>query len=349
MPIIKKKAGTASRIQKSLQHAELGRKELMRLMKAHNISVTDFERSARMEFVRKADLVTSTLRSQGGTLNPTQETRFIRDLIESPTILNSCRVQPMPTDKYQIPKLGIGNQFFVRGIENTAVPIGDRTTPVASFIELDAEELIGQVNIPYESLEDNIEGDGFVDSVLALVGGQSAADLENLILYGDTTLGTSTQINRLLSAQDGIIKRTTSNVLAAGSAPMTHTLLAAIYKLMPNKYRSNRGALRFLVNPNNEVDLRMAYAARATGLGDLSVNGWDIMTPIGIPAREVPLLAAGTLFLTDPRNIIFGIRRKITLEVDRDIETRQFKFVVTCRVAVQIEEEKAVVKATGIA
>ena len=52
--------------------------------------------------------------------------------------------------------------------------------------------------------------------------------------------------------------------------------------------------------------------------------------------------------LTNPLNLIWGIQRRVTMEVDKDIRTREFIIVLTARVAVEIEEDEAVVKYTNI-
>ncbi|MET0465312.1 MAG: phage major capsid protein [Chitinophagaceae bacterium] len=352
--IIKKKApaGTKSRIEKSIARRNAlmkSIKEMDALMKSHNISPDAFRAYQGRQFMAKADLATATFRSQGGCLDPYQEKRFIRNIVESPTILNYARVVDMPTDKYKIPKLAIGSQFFVGGVENTAIASGDRTAPIASEVILDASELVGQFNVPYETMEDNLEGDDFVNTLLDLVSAQAALDLENLMLKGDTSLDTSTQLNRLLRVQDGYLKIIQSYVVNAGSAAMGVNVIGSIIKALPEKYRNDLANLRLFVNPNDEINLRLAYATRATNLGDQNANSRDVITPLGVPATRAATLGSGVALLTDPRNLILGIRRRITLEMDRDIETRQFKFVMTCRVAVNIQEEKAVVRAYGIA
>ena len=52
--------------------------------------------------------------------------------------------------------------------------------------------------------------------------------------------------------------------------------------------------------------------------------------------------------LCHPKNLIFGIQRRVTMEFDKNIRARQWIIVVTARVDFQIEETESVVKYTGI-
>ena len=69
---------------------------------------------------------------------------------------------------------------------------------------------------------------------------------------------------------------------------------------------------------------------------------------MGIPLRGAAKMPADQALLTPPGNIIFGVQRKMRLEYDTDIRERVFIIVLTMRVAVGIEEEEMIVKATNI-
>ena len=48
--------------------------------------------------------------------------------------------------------------------------------------------------------------------------------------------------------------------------------------------------------------------------------------------------------LTHPKNIVTGISRRMTIEVDKDIRARMFIIVLTTKIDAVFEEEDAVVK-----
>jgi hypothetical protein len=52
--------------------------------------------------------------------------------------------------------------------------------------------------------------------------------------------------------------------------------------------------------------------------------------------------------LTDPKNIIWGVQRRVQMEYDKDIRERVIIVVLTMRIANEFEEEDMVVKATNI-
>jgi hypothetical protein len=56
---------------------------------------------------------------------------------------------------------------------------------------------------------------------------------------------------------------------------------------------------------------------------------------------------AKSLF-SNPLNFIWGIQRKILMEWDKDITTRELVIVLTARVAVEVEEATAAVVYTNI-
>ena len=52
---------------------------------------------------------------------------------------------------------------------------------------------------------------------------------------------------------------------------------------------------------------------------------------------------------TDPLNLIFGIQRQVSMEFDKDITSRVYIIVLTCRIDFQIEEAEALVEYENIA
>jgi hypothetical protein len=114
--------------------------------------------SSNRELIRKADIAIADLTGNGGYLNPEQNNRFIRTLIEQPTLLNSVRTVAMNSPQMKINKIGFGSRVLRAATSATALQSSDRVKPDLSNVQLSTKEVIAQVNIPYEVLEDNIEG-----------------------------------------------------------------------------------------------------------------------------------------------------------------------------------------------
>jgi hypothetical protein len=305
------------------------------------------------DLIKKADLALSDLSTGGGLLNPEQTDRFIRTLIDTPTILSRARVVTMNAPQRKINKIGFGSRILRVAVSATPLSSADRAKPDLSKVELNTKEVIATVYIPYDVIEDNIEGGnitvpptsgagGLHDTIVTLMAERAALDLEELAIMGD-----SASADPYLALQEGFLKLSTANVVAAGG-PMSKTVLKNAVKAMPDKYLRNRAELTHFVSVDNETEYRDTYANRQTALGDSMLQGTSPIYAYGSQVVGVPLMPTAYDLFTNPMNLIFGFQRRITIEYDKDIEARIFKIVLTARVALAIEEINAVVKVTGI-
>jgi hypothetical protein len=62
----------------------------------------------------------------------------------------------------------------------------------------------------------------------------------------------------------------------------------------------------------------------------------------------LPKMPSTTVLFTYPMNMIFGIQRDIRIEVEKNIRTGMYLFVLTARVDFKVEEPDAMVKITGL-
>lgn len=295
--------------------------------------------SDTLSWVKKADLVLDDLKNNGGLLTPQQNNRFIKKLIDSPTILASARTVPMSSNTQKINKIGIGQRILRRANEGVALTEAERHKVATEQIELNAFEFIAEGRIGYETIEENIEGDAFIQTYLDLVAEQASADIEELIINGDTA-----SPDNYLAAFDGVVKRATRHQVDAAGAPISRAVFNAGYKAMPTAYRKNRQKLKWFMTPNDEADYMEALGDRQTALGDAYTTGAAPLRAMGIATQAAAYLPEGHMFLTNPKNLLVGVRRKFTLESERLISERVIKFVLTCRIAFQIEELDAIVQ-----
>lgn len=310
--------------------------------------------TSNQNLIQKADIALADLVAGGGLLNPEQTDRFIRVLIDSPTLLNSARVVTMSAPTRKINKIGFGSRVLRAATSATALSAPDRVKPDLSQVLLETDEVIAEVNIPYDVLEDNIENGninasmgssagGLMDTIITLLAERAALDLEELAITGDTA-----SADPYLALQDGYLKLATAHVVNAGAATISKNLLKLGVKAMPDKYLRNRAALTHYVSVDNETEYRDTYANRQTALGDSVLQGIAPVFAYGSQVMGVPLMPNVQGLFTNPLNLIFGIQRRITLEYDKDIRSRVFIIVLTSRVALAIEEVDAVVKYINI-
>lgn len=306
------------------------------------------------DIIEKAAMTLSDLAS-GGLLNRQQFNTFYRKIIDQPTIINQARTVVMNHDAMKIEKIGFGQRVLRPGQEGVALTPEQRAVPTTSTVNLDAKEVIAEVNITYDTLENNIEKDRLYDTIMDLLAERVSLDLEELIINGDKDSS-----DPYLAILDGIRKKAVSHVVDFGNEQVSKDLFKKLYNAVPTKYLRNPQAWRYYVSHANALEWKDQLASRQTALGDAQQTGGAIATAYGVPVTPIAMLQeyeatvgeatadVNDAILTHPRNILFGMSRNVTVEVDRDIRERKFIIVLTAKVDAQFEEEDAVAKAINI-
>lgn len=302
---------------------------------------------------QKADIALADLNVNGGLLQPDQNDTFYRKLLDEPTMLRAIRTIQMNTPQMDINKVGIGTRVLHGakhsgngaqgakddGTNDRYLAAAKRAKVTTSKISMETQEVIAEIRIPYEVLEDNIERGNFQDTILALVAQKAALDFEEMILLGDTSIDPA--VDDLLCLHDGILKRFQSNVVDAAGQTVSLDLFNRFKKAIPTRYRRNLSALRFFSSMDKESDYRVVVAGRGTALGDQIATTGNPVPVLGVPLVGAALMPDVNMAFTDPKNIIWGLQRNVRIESDKDIRSREIIFVLTARVAIQIEEEEA--------
>ncbi len=309
------------------------------------------------DLLQRADLALADLSANGGLLDAEQANTFIDMVLDQPTLLRQVRQVRMSAPERKINKIGFASRILraasqTGGAEDDGsngryVAKADRAKPTTSQITLQTKEVIAEVRLPYEALEDNIEGMSLEAHIMRLIAERAAIDLEELAIAGDTA-----SLDTYLALQNGYMKRMTSNVVNNASAGVSPAMFTNGLLAMPQKYLRNLGQLRHFVSVANTIKYRQKVAERATGYGDSMLTQAAPIYAAGVGVEAAPMLSvltAGTQgFLTFPQNLLFGIQRDIRVETDKDIRSREYIIVLTARVALQIEDEAATVKYTNI-
>lgn len=317
--------------------------------------------SSNSKIIQKADFTLADLAS-GGLLNPEQASQFIRKLQIAPTILNQMRGVVMSSPQRNINKIGFGDRILMPATSGVALdpdtsPTNRRSKPTTEQVVLTTKEVIAEVRLPYDVIEDNIEGGninannpngpstepvsgGFKDTIMTLMAERAAIDLEELALLGDTASG-----DAYLALNDGFLKAATSNVVDNGAAPVSRTMFKNGIKTLPDQYKQTLQSLKHFVSMDNFTEYQDTRANRETAGGDLineqtTNNLWALGTRVE-GAAQMP--AVNGIF-TNPQNMIWGIQRQMSMEVDKIITERVFVIVLTMRIDFKYEEEEAVVK-----
>lgn len=298
--------------------------------------------------VEKADIAVSNLISNGGYLNPIQANTFLRMVQEQPTLVNQVRFVPMNAPRMEINKIGFASRILKAGPSSgTALTAGNRSAPTTEQVTLQTVKSLAEIHIPYDVLEDNIERGSLEDTIMVQIAERAALDLEEFLLLADDESG-----DAFLAMGNGLIKLARSHIVdyTGTTANITKGVFKAGIKTMPNKYLRNRGQMRFIVSPNAETDYADYLASRLTTLGDTRIesNYVGMMNPFGVPLQSAALMPDANYLFMNPKNAILGVQREIMIEADRDIRTQVLIIVLSLRIAMNYEEEDAVVKAMGL-
>lgn len=313
------------------------------------------------EILAKADMALADLASAGLML-PEQSNNFIRILMQDTAFLDDVRLINMSRPKMTVNKLALNNRALrianqgtisspLTGEEGTrALARADRTKVTTSKVELDTFEVIAEVNLPYEVLEDNIEG-GQIDNtrfqatVLEQLAGRIRIDIEDILLNGDTG-----SLDTYLAERDGILVQTVSNIVNNGGAALDAVTFNEMIQTLPDKFKRVMNRYKFYVSHNKALQYMMQVAQRQTGLGDSVLVGGNGVNfaPFGVPMKGAASMPSGNALFLDPSNILFGVQRNMRMEFDRDTRERVLIIVFTMRFDFKLEQEDMVVKAINI-
>jgi len=294
--------------------------------------------------IEKADLAVSQMISDGGYLNPEQSDNFYQKLIDQPTLINRVRSVQMGRPKMNIDKIGFGSRILrAAPSSGTALKADERARPTFDQVQLETEEVIAEVHVPYDALEDNIEKENLQDTIMDLIAQRASLDLEELLITGATTSN-----DAYLALFDGAIQLAGNTVDGSGLSAIDKTLFKTALQNMPTQYLRNLNVMEFMLSHNNVFEYRDQLADRATGKGDDFYLNRPTVYSFGVPIMPAALMPNDEMLFTFPKNLIFGVQRAIQIETDKDIRSRELIIVLTMRPAINIEEDSAAVRINNI-
>lgn len=313
------------------------------------------------QLLAKADMALSDL-ATAGLMLPEQSNNFIKILMQDTAFLDDVRLINMSRPKMTVNKLSLSSRALrvanqgaisspLSGEEGPrALARADRTKVTTSKVELDTYEVIAEVNLPYEVLEDNIEGGAidntrFQQTVLEELAKRIRIDIEDVMLNGDTA-----SLDSFLAERDGVLKLATSNIVNNSGAALDAVTFNEMVQALPDKFKRVMNRYKFYTSHNKRLQYMMQVAQRQTGLGDSVLIGGDgtNFAPFGVPLVGAAAMPSGQALFIDPSNILFGVQRNMRMEFDRDTRERVLIIVFTMRFDFTLEQEDMVVKAINI-
>jgi hypothetical protein len=300
----------------------------------------------------KADLEVADLIGTGGYLQAEQADKFVKKMIEESVVLKMIKVIGMKSHTKLIDKIGINGWVLKPGVSGHALPEADRTVPTSEQVNLATHLMKGEIRLHYETLEDNIEGGTFKNTVMQMMAEHVALDMDKVAVNGDTTGTTGT----VLDLMDGMLKGATSHIVNGNNVSIHKGMLRDAVKAMPSRYNRLKTKQKFLTSDDAETDYRDYLSDRIGQVSDKFLEGTAPVYYNGRAMIPVPVfpdnLGAGTdttnILLTDPKNALWGFWRKVMFETDKDISAGQWIMVASVRAGFVWSEEDAVVKVTNV-
>lgn len=289
--------------------------------------------------------------ASGGLLNTQQTDRYIQMVVDQSAMLGEARVVRMRGPVMELDKIATTGR--VSQLKTEGVAPETLAEPAFNKVNLSSVEVITPFEITFEALEDSIEQGNLENTIIEAMSRQTATDLEELAVLGDTD-----SVDPYLAGLDGWRKLADDGHLVDfEGATLDKSALSAMYRALPDKYKRNHRDLRFYFAPAAIQDWNDTFVDRPTPLGDASLTTSVAPPYMGVPLVSVPVIPTdldaippfggtdsysfGVLTLRE--NLIFGIHRRVRIDRGRDVLRGVNIYVISTRLAVQYEEADAVV------
>jgi len=239
-------------------------------------------------------LIEKTLESgdffAGGQINPTQQAEFVRLVKDFSVMLSMVRFVDMPTKRYLIDKIHLGEPI-TRGIAENTNAMTNLAQPKMNQIELTTEKIKTAYAITTEALQVALTQEDLEDTVLELVTKRYSTDVEILAISGDDSITATDPMSELRKVLDGWDKLTDdAQIVDAGAATISKSIFTDMLRKMPQQFLQDPD-LRWLVSRMTNIDWMDTIADRETALGDAAYRG-DAPPVLGVPASIIPLIPA---------------------------------------------------------
>ena len=304
---------------------------------------------------------------QGGLLSPDQSNRFIDYMWDATVLGGQVRTMRLRGDTAEVDRIGVGERLL--RVATEAVDDGLNVGIAFSKVSLTTTKYRLDWELSSEALEDGVKGDPLEDHVARLMAAQVAQDLEDIAINGDTTLTD----DPTLKGVDGWAKRgeTDGHVVDNGGATIDRAVFNKALKAMPRKFMQRRNGLKFFTGSNLIQDYlfslqntstdfvtpeSMAAAGINSAVRTSGPAGFVTGNAFGIPVQEVPLMdenkagdysgatgAHGDVWLTDPQNLIWAVKRDITVYREFKPKKDSIEFTTYVRFGTNIENGEAFV------
>ena len=267
--------------------------------------------------------------ASAGKLTDETASAFLDYVVGDQPTISVIERRMMNSPTARLDRIGVGSRKMVAGAENTAPADTDAITFGAHTLSV--KEGIWAEDISLSFLEDNIAGSNAEQQIASVVAKAIGEELNDLAWNGSDDDGTEwIKINK--GFESLFVTDSDSAVTDTDMTGKTVLqVLNALYKGVPSQYRSI-GDLRIFASPGFATAYMENLGGRATTLGDSTLTGGSAgLAYFGIPITVDRHLDADKIYATPASNLVFGIHRDVTQELDWNPRKRQIELTVSIR------------------
>lgn len=315
----------------------------------------------RESMVKGANPITTSTFSSTGGISQELADRFITLTRDESVLLKAVGLHRASSPSGEFTKLDVTGYITEQATEHGSS--SETRKPVNTLLEYATKKTRSNFDITSEVSVDTVEGSRGSNVILDALIMAVKNNMELLSIRGDTSIGGSDDLSRLLKTNDGWNVLTTltlgTHIKDAGAKRPSLELLRRMLMDLPTRYRTNLNELRWIMSANTVLDLVGEIQGRATALGDTAVQGTPAIRIHGIPILEIPLMpenlsvsgtdSTGTIiWLTNPKNFMYIVWQDLQVHQDFRPRTDTTEVTAYMRTDFLVVNTDAVVKATNV-
>lgn len=323
--------------------------------------------------------------ARGGYLPVNYARTFMEWASDSVPFLPLITQMQMPSHTTVLSRIGLGDRVMHGSSELQQMSDAQKARLLYGAQEMTTKKYMGQIDISYETLRNNIEQGNLRSRIMRLLSGQWGADTEYVVLNSDVNITATHPVQDwadhwdLLNKQDGFIKRCMTmrpsgrpgegkvgaNRIDGGGTTIDNPKWYSLEYALPEKYRRDNNPYLWLTSRVVDLNWRQYLTDRPTSVGDMymfnSVTnpesralGLNILTCPQLPVNievvgdDVEQGDYALLFLMQPRNVVLGWWQQLMVESTRDIERQVYKIVLSMYMGFTIMQPDAIAMCENI-